>query len=141
MDCLKIFFGDNEVVNGEVLVLDQTQIKPKYKFKAKKGEYHTIIMVDPDAPYPTDAKFKYFLHWIVVNNTDTIVPFSPPAPPSDSKPHRYYFYLYRQKDKIDVNSIKAPAERKSFNLADFENKYNLEDVTHIHFKTGHKIEK
>lgn len=62
------------------------------------------IMYDPDAPYPQfyprlqnsppSATTKAYLHWIRQGGVD-VVPFTPPAPPIDSPPHRYIFVSYQ----------------------------------------------
>lgn len=140
MSDLKIFFGDHEVANGETLPFMMTQNQPKYKFHSRKDDLYTLIMVDPDAPYPENAKFKYYLHWIIVNNTDIVSAYHPPSPPADSNPHRYYLFLMRQKQRLDPESIEVPAERKNFPLTDFAEKYNLTDATNIYFRTGRNVQ-
>ena len=34
-----------------------------------KGAYYTLLMVDPDAPFPENPFLKYWLHWMVVDIT------------------------------------------------------------------------
>ncbi len=69
------------------------------------GEYHTLIMVDPDIPAEYEAfgsQSTPFLHMLVTNiregefsTGDVLRSYTGSAPPDDA-PHTYYFLLYKQ---------------------------------------------
>lgn len=59
-----------------------------------KKYLYTTLIVDPDAPYPSNPIYKYHLHLMIVNSSDIIINYYPPNPPIDSAPHRYYVLLF-----------------------------------------------
>jgi phosphatidylethanolamine-binding protein (PEBP) family uncharacterized protein len=132
MKFLRIMFDGREIKNEEKLNLQDTQKKPKIRLELQKNKLYTLMMVDPDAPSPTNPYLKYVLHWLVVNTTDTILPFNPPAPPAGSGEHRYYVFLFEQPKNIRI--IKTP-ERHKFNLNNFTNEYGLKPISYAMFRT------
>ncbi len=101
------------------MTLESVQKRPAIKFDFGDN-HHTLIMVDPDAPSRTNPIYKYYLHWMIVNNNETIIPFEPSTPPKNSGPHRYFFYLFEQPEKFNSNEFKKIyQERKQFNLNNF----------------------
>lgn len=92
---------------------------------------YTTLIVDPDAPYPSEPKFKYFIHLMVVNSSDIKIDYYPPHPPSNSLPHRYQILLFEQEKYIQIlNSKPYP----NFNLDNFIFKNNLVLVDKFEFK-------
>lgn len=94
--------------------------------------YYTLIVYDPDVPYPHSPERKTHLHALIVNmpNGDTrqgniIIPYQAPNPPRDSPPHRYYFCLYLQPSIIDTVGY------SDFNLNTFLLNFGLQRVAEI----------
>lgn len=70
------------------------------------------LQTDPDAPSRTDAKFREYRHWLVVNvqnndiaGGDTLFEFIGTGAPKDTGLHRYVFLIFEQTGKIDTSSI------------------------------------
>ena len=137
MASFKVYINGKEVIDGQTLPLQYAQTKPTFKFDRKNGERYTVIMVDPDAPYPDNPKYKYWLHWIVVNNDQEFIPFNPPTPPQDSNNHRYFFFLLKQKLIFEPKLEPLPG-RKNFNLTNFITEHDMDDIASVYFKTGHQ---
>ena len=136
MSDFKVFYEGKKVTKGELLPIDRTKNKPNLIFSKNRNDFYTIIMVDPDAPYPEKPIYKYYLHWIIINNNNEFAEYHPPSPPNDSKPHRYFFFLFKQKSILDPNLIQKIINRKNFNLDKFISENNLKDVAAVYFKTG-----
>ena len=92
-------------------------------FEIDLHEVYTLIMTDPDAPSRKDHKWSEYCHWIITgltaekanaqinvikkNSTKKgeldqeiatareLVPYTPPAPPKGTGPHRYVFALFK----------------------------------------------
>ena len=132
------------VHNGDHLPLNKVQTKPKINYKKQQGDNYTIIMVDPDAPAKNNPIYKYWLHLLITNNDQTIVPFEPPTPPINSGEHRYIIYLLKQKTIINKSEIKVSNDkngnikRNNFNLAEFIHDHKLEIVDSVYFITENK---
>jgi phosphatidylethanolamine-binding protein (PEBP) family uncharacterized protein len=95
-------------VSGKYIPIEKTQLKPSVSYRAEPDKSYALIMSDPDAPAAD------WLHWLIVDNKRTLVPYNPPAPPVGE--HRYIFYLCEQSHPLQ--KVKAPP-RKSFNTAQF----------------------
>ena len=96
----------------------------------RSGTLYTLLMVDPDAPYPKHPSEAYVLHWMIVNidgsnkrARDIPVRYKPPTPPRDSPSHRYFFFLYSQRRKLRPRRWK----RMRFDLDAFEEINDLGD--------------
>lgn len=137
MQNLKIYFNNTRVRNAKTVNISVTQTKPNIRFDRNQDDLYTIIMVDPDAPYPNDPKFKYFLHWFVVNNTEELMNYTPPNPPSDSDNHRYCVFVYKQEAKIYPDMFYSLG-RKNFNLMKFEELFYVTKIASGYFITGYK---
>lgn len=71
--------------------------KDKEKYK---NNLLTLIIVDPDAHYPSNPTEKYMLHNMVINNDEIVWIYKSPNPPMDSAPHQYFIRLYKQSNPI-----------------------------------------
>lgn len=98
---LKVYFGDVKIENDMDIDMAQVQMQPKIKFNIPANKYYTVLMVDPDAPSATNPTNKHWLHWMVINNNETVIDFQPSSPPKNSGKHRYYIYLLEQQSKIN----------------------------------------
>lgn len=137
---LKIALGNINIKNGDVLPFDATQIKPTIHVSNVPSKYYSIIVVDPDAPSRSNPKYKYVLHWLIINNSQEIVPYQFPTPPPNSGKHRYSFYLLRQDKKIDsdtldLKKIDGKFVRTNFNFSEFMADNNLEIIDLVIFET------
>ena len=61
-----------EVNLGNELTVEETQDEPEIRLAQLNGPWddsaeasYTLAMLDPDAPYRMDAKFRSFRHWVV----------------------------------------------------------------------------
>lgn len=95
---------------------------------------YTTLMVDPDAPYPSNPTAKYFIHLMVINSNDIIIEYYPPNPPADSEPHKYQVFLYKQEKYIQLNSIHETKPHGSFDLENFVKSNRLVQVDSFQFR-------
>jgi phosphatidylethanolamine-binding protein (PEBP) family uncharacterized protein len=135
--------------NGYIQIPNNTEIdfseiqstNPFVTFDTMPNTYYTLIMVDPDAPSPKCAHYRWVLHWLVVNITnfknmdgDVVANFMSPNPPAGSGLHRYEFYIFKQKSKLNVDKI---TDRHSFNFNNFVSVYSLgKSIAKTMFKTS-----
>lgn len=127
-------------INGNKIEYDKkydlnifTKNLPRINFTKESNKFYTIIMIDPDAPSRKKPIYKYWLHYLVVNNHKMIVDYYPPSPPSKSGEHRYYILVFEQQNIINdkLNII----DRKNFNCKQFVSKYGLKLVHKMKFIT------
>lgn len=135
MKQLPVYINNQLVQNKAILPFQNTQFEPQIKFNLEKDKYYTIMMIDPDAPSKTNPKYKYFLHWLVVNTNNEIVDFVPPSPPIGSGLHRYYICLFEQNGKIDIQIKNQIIERPRFNVDHFCQQHGLVLVGSTMFMT------
>ena len=71
LDMRVIYRNQIEVACGLAMRVAQTQGKPHVEMRGRSFELstdlYTLMMVEPDAPSPTNPSFKNFLHWLVIN--------------------------------------------------------------------------
>ncbi|KAI5649062.1 hypothetical protein M9H77_35067 [Catharanthus roseus] len=90
--------------------------------------FYTLVMVDPDAPSPSDPTLREYLHWLVTDIPATtgtsfgqeVVCYESPRPSMGI--HRFVFVLFRQ---LGRQTVYAPGWRQNFNTRDFAELYNL----------------
>uniref|UniRef100_A0A7N0U6K0 Flowering locus T n=1 Tax=Kalanchoe fedtschenkoi TaxID=63787 RepID=A0A7N0U6K0_KALFE len=118
-----------EVSNGCELKPSQVVNQPRvdvggYDFR----NFYTLVMVDPDAPSPSDPNLREYLHWLVTDIPATtganfgqeIVCYESPRPTAGI--HRFLFVLFKQ---LGRQTVYAPGWRQNFNTRDFAELYNL----------------
>ena len=103
---LKIIYNHNPIQYKDKLSIQEIVHPPILKFNKTVGKLYTIVMVDHDAPSADDPYNKYWLHWLVINNNEDMVPYSPPNPPMGSGPHRYFVYIFEQPNELYIQPIK-----------------------------------
>jgi len=135
MSSLEIYLHSKPINDGELFPLSYTLEQPTFNFNYGAGEYYTLVMVDPDAH--ADYPNRYYLHWMIINNNQIVVPFHHPSPPENTGVHRYYFYLFKQEKYLNHND-QPIGNRKNFDLKAFADKYHLKEITNIHFKTQYQ---
>ncbi|EXJ79478.1 hypothetical protein A1O1_08742 [Capronia coronata CBS 617.96] len=109
-----------------------------YESIATYNGSYVLLMVDPDARYPSSPNLRFILHWLqtdmtvaaqspdgtsqLVNSSAPRVPHLGPSPPTDSAAHRYIIYAFFQHANFtfpqnfeDFNAT----SRTNFNLPSF----------------------
>lgn len=132
---LTVFLNGNMIHNKDIIPYEQTQYQPELKFDIPANKFYTIIMVDKDAPRPDNPIYRYVLHWLIINNNETIMELKLPTPPINSGLHRYFIHLFEQQNKIKIEPIK---ERINFDLDFFIKKYMLKPIASNMFMTERK---
>ncbi|KAI3935338.1 hypothetical protein MKW98_027158 [Papaver atlanticum] len=85
-----------------------------------------LVMVDPDAPSPSDPNLREYLHWLVTDYCaysflgQEIVTYETPRPTVGI--HRFVYVLFRQ---LGRQTVYAPGWRQNFNTRDFAEIHNL----------------
>ncbi|OWM69000.1 hypothetical protein CDL15_Pgr025187 [Punica granatum] len=109
------FNPNRQVFNGHELFPSWVTSKPKVE-----------VMIDPDAPGPSDPYLREHLHWIVTDipgTTDAtfeVVSYEMPRP--NIGIHRFVFVLFKQKIR---QAVKAPTSRNGFSTRKFAEEYDL----------------
>ncbi|KAI4305469.1 hypothetical protein L6164_028834 [Bauhinia variegata] len=128
---------NREVTNGSELKPSQVANKPRVDIGGDLRTYYTLLMVDPDAPSPSNPNLREYLHWLVTNipgTTDAssgeeVVCYESPGPYLGI--HRFVFVLFRQPGR---QTMDAPGWRQNFNAREFAELYNLgSPVAAVHF--------
>ncbi|KAL3519629.1 hypothetical protein ACH5RR_017778 [Cinchona calisaya] len=114
---LIVHYGQKQVGNGCQIKPSQTANKPMVRVGGSRDRANlfTLIMVDPDAPSPSDPTFREWVHWIIVNIPEggdaaegkELVEYMRPQPPTGI--HRYIFGLFKQKGRIEKAKTLAEA--------------------------------
>nr|ATU06684.1 FT1 [Tulipa gesneriana] len=127
---LKVTFGTREVTNGRELKPSHVVNQPRVEIGGDDlGSFYTLLMVDPDAPNPSDPHLREYLHWLVTDIPGTtgpnygqeLVSYESPRPTSGI--HRFVFILFKQ--HLGRQSVYAPGWRQNFNTRDFAEIYNI----------------
>ena len=130
---LSVTFDRKKINHEEFIDLSLVQHEPTLKFDKIPGKLYTIIMVDPDAPSNSNPIYRNWLHWMIVNTTDTIAPFHPSNPSTGTGKHRYYFYLFEQKYPIKKNLTFS--SRQNFDLELFVKNNELKPISCVMYMT------
>ncbi|XP_010915452.1 protein VERNALIZATION 3-like [Elaeis guineensis] len=126
---LKIFYNNRQVLNGAELKPSAVVNKPRVDVGGDELRvFYTLIMVDPDAPNPSNPTSREHLHWMVTDipgTTDAtfgreIVGYESPSPVSGI--HRMVFALFQQ---LGRESVFAPEMRPNFNTRSFAREHYL----------------
>ncbi|KVI07873.1 Phosphatidylethanolamine-binding protein PEBP [Cynara cardunculus var. scolymus] len=146
---LSVSYNDREVNNGCELRPSQVVSQPRVDIGGDDlRAFHTLVrlvpissfvMVDPDAPSPSDPNLREYLHWLVTDIPATtgarfasnsisyklsvgqeVVCYESPRPSMGI--HRMVFVLFRQ---LGRQTVYAPGWRQNFNTKDFAEAYNL----------------
>nr|BAK40194.1 flowering locus T [Gentiana triflora] len=126
---LSVAYGQREVTNGCEFRPSQVVNQPMVQVGGNDlRTFFTLVMVDPDAPSPSDPTLREYLHWLVTDIPGTtsatfgqeIVCYENPRPSMGI--HRFIFVLFRQ---LGRQTVYAPGWRQNFNTRDFAELYNL----------------
>ncbi|KAF7834534.1 protein HEADING DATE 3A-like [Senna tora] len=124
-----IYPNNREVINSRELRPSHVLNQPRVEVGGDDlRTFYTLVMVDPDAPSPSDPSLREYLHWLVTDIPGTtgasygqeIVCYESPRPTVGI--HRYVFVLFRQ---LGRQTVYAPGWRQNFNTRDFAELYNL----------------
>ncbi|KAJ1270350.1 hypothetical protein BS78_06G047500 [Paspalum vaginatum] len=99
--------------------------------------FYTLVLVDPDAPSPSNPSLREYLHWMVVDIPGTtgtsfgqeLMFYENPVPRFGF--HRMVFVLFRQLG--GRGTVFAPDMRHNFNCRNFARQYHLEIVAATYF--------
>ncbi|KAJ4721673.1 Flowering locus T protein [Melia azedarach] len=126
---LRVTFGNKEINNGCELKPSQVINQPRVEIGGEDlRTFYTLVMVDPDAPSPSDPNLKEYLHWLVTDIPATtganfgheVVCYENPRPTVGI--HRFVFVLFQQ---LGRQTVYAPGWRQNFNTREFAELYNL----------------
>ncbi|XP_074321179.1 protein VERNALIZATION 3-like isoform X2 [Silene latifolia] len=126
---LRVTYNGRDVNNGCEFRPSQIVTQPRVQVGGDDlRTCYTLVMVDPDAPSPSDPNLREYLHWLVTNIPGTtgatfgqeVVCYESPRPSAGI--HRFIFVLFRQLGRQTVN---APGLRQNFNTRDFAELYSL----------------
>ncbi|XP_042503696.1 protein HEADING DATE 3A-like isoform X1 [Macadamia integrifolia] len=126
---IRVIYNSREVANGCDLRPSAVVNQPRVELGGNDlRTLYTLVMVDPDAPSPSEPNLREYLHWLVINipeGTTTnlgqeIVSYESPRPTVGI--HRLVFVLFRQ---VGRQTIDAPGWRQNFITRDFAELYNL----------------
>ncbi|CAA2975395.1 protein FLOWERING LOCUS T-like [Olea europaea var. sylvestris] len=126
---LRIVYADREVNNGWDFRPSQIVNRPRVEIGGDDlRTFYTLIMVDPDAPSPSESSLREYLHWLVTDIPATtgssfgqeIVCYENPQPTMGI--HRLVFVLFQQ---LGRQTVYAPGWRQNFNTREFAEIYNL----------------
>nr|AEU08961.1 flowering locus T [Litchi chinensis]AEU08963.1 flowering locus T [Litchi chinensis]AEU08965.1 flowering locus T [Litchi chinensis] len=126
---LSVSYNNREINNGCELKPSQIVNQPRVDVGGDDlRTCYTLVMVDPDAPSPSEPSLREYLHWLVTDIPATtgatfgqeIVSYESPRPTVGI--HRFVFVLFRQPSR---QTMYAPGWRQNFNTKDFAELYNL----------------
>nr|QLM02205.1 flowering locus T 1 [Bocconia frutescens] len=126
---LKVAYGSRDITNGCEFKPSLVVNQPRFEIGGDDLRiFYTLVMVDPDAPSPSDPNLREYLHWLVTDIPATtgagfgqeVVTYESPRPTVGI--HRFVFVLFRQ---LGRQTVYAPGWRQNFNTKDFAELYNL----------------
>nr|QLM02186.1 flowering locus T 1C_2 [Miltoniopsis roezlii] len=126
---LRVMYDNKEITNGTRLKQSAVVNPPTVEIGGgDELTLYTLVMVDPDAPSPTNPVNREYLHWLVTDIPgpmdasfgNEVVHYEGPRPQAGI--HRIAFVLFRQEIQ---QTVYAPGWRQNFNTRDFAAVYNL----------------
>ncbi|ERN20106.1 hypothetical protein AMTRI_Chr06g179300 [Amborella trichopoda] len=126
---LNVIYNSREVTNGCELKPSAVVHPPRVDIGGSDMRtFYTLVMVDPDAPSPSDPSLREYLHWLVTDIPATtgasfgqeILCYEHPQPTVGI--HRFVYVLFRQ---LGRQTVYAPSWRQNFNTREFAELYNL----------------
>ncbi|EAY80664.1 hypothetical protein OsI_35841 [Oryza sativa Indica Group] len=132
---LRVFYNSKEMTNGSELKPSQVLNQPRIYIEGRDMRtLYTLVMVDPDAPSPSNPTKREYLHWMVTDIPETtdarfgneIVPYESPRPTAGI--HRFVFILFRQSVR---QTTYAPGWRQNFNTGTLLSSTTSSRASHI----------
>ncbi|KAK8660257.1 hypothetical protein V6N13_051189 [Hibiscus sabdariffa] len=146
---LRVSYGTREVNNGVELKPSHVVNQPRVDIGGDDlRTFYTLVMVDPDAPSPSDPNLREYVHWSALSlylcmyKLVTDIPATTGAsfgqelmcyesPRPTVGIHRFVFVLFRQ---LGRQTVFAPGWRQNFNTREFAEHYNLgQPVAAVYF--------
>ncbi|XP_061369439.1 protein VERNALIZATION 3-like [Gastrolobium bilobum] len=134
---LRVVINNREISNGCQLRPSQLVNRPRV---AVDGEdlrtFYTLVMVDADAPSPSNPILREYLHWMVTDIPATtnasfgreLLFYESPQPSAGI--HRLVLVLFKQ---LGRDTVFAPEWRHNFNTRNFAEINNLATVAAVYF--------
>lgn len=121
---LQVFYhGVNIKKIPQPIPVSKIQDRLDVTFQGHPNEYYTLLVYDPDAPYPENPTLSPYLHYLAINilgcylkTGQVIIPYMPPQPPQDSEAHRYLVQVYHQKNGRIGETLDIVTNRENFPL-------------------------
>ncbi|XP_015943302.1 protein MOTHER of FT and TFL1 [Arachis duranensis] len=131
---ITVIYGSKQVANGCEIKPSLAADKPHVQILGSSNNaahLYTLVMVDPDAPSPSEPSYREWLHWMVVdipNGSDVtqgkeLVTYTGPCPPVGI--HRYVFAVFNQSNEGPTTQIGPPNGRPNFNTRQFASQHYL----------------
>ncbi|KAJ0986448.1 hypothetical protein J5N97_004804 [Dioscorea zingiberensis] len=126
---LRIIYSGRTVVNGAELRPLAVAGRPRVEIGGDDFNiFYTLVMVNPDAPNPSNPTQREYLHWLVtdipaaegLDSGRELICYESPNPTSGI--HRMVFILFRQ---LGRDTVFAPLMRHHFTTRNFSQQYNL----------------
>ncbi|XP_059454583.1 protein MOTHER of FT and TFL1 [Corylus avellana] len=126
---MSAYFGPKHVTNGCDIKPSMAVNPPKMTLSGHSDELYSLVMIDPDAPSPSEPTMREWVHWIVVDipggtnptRGKEILPYVGPRPPIGI--HRYILVLFRQKAPLGL--VDQPGSRANFSTRLFAGQLDL----------------
>ncbi|KAK3159801.1 hypothetical protein QOZ80_1BG0051260 [Eleusine coracana subsp. coracana] len=127
---LRVFYNGRRIMNGADLRPSAVSARPRVEVGGiDLRQSYTLVMVDPDAPNPSNPTLREYLHWMVtdipgttdVNYGREVLCYEGPRPPAGI--HRVVFVLFKQMARGVVDS--PPLLRHNFSTRDFALQHDL----------------
>ncbi|KQK18033.1 protein FLOWERING LOCUS T [Brachypodium distachyon] len=135
---LTVMYDGRPVFNGMEFRSPAVSLKPRVEIGGDDFRVaYTLVMMDPDAPNPSNPTLREYLHWMVTDvpasTNDSfgreIVTYESPNPTMGI--HRMVLVLYQQ---LGRGTVFAPQVRHNFNSRSFARRFNLgKPVAAIYF--------
>ncbi|KAG9447122.1 hypothetical protein H6P81_013250 [Aristolochia fimbriata] len=125
---LRVTYNSRHVTNGCEFKPSGVVNPPRIAIGGSDSTFYTLVMVDPDAPNPSDPTLREYLHWLVTDipaegsaaDGQEMICYESPRPFSGI--HRFVFVLFQQ---LGPQTVYAPGWRQNFCTRDFAELYNL----------------
>ncbi|KAL0442846.1 UNVERIFIED_CONTAM: protein MOTHER of FT and TFL1 [Sesamum latifolium] len=131
---LSLHYGIKHLCNGIDINPISAAQRPRLlitgSVAAAPPNYYTLVMVDPDAPSPSEPTFREWLHWLVIDIPEgsdasegkEVMEYMGPQPPTGI--HRYVFVAFKQNGLMKTVR-RRPVERGHFNTRQFASENDL----------------
>ncbi|KAI3456353.1 hypothetical protein Pfo_013016 [Paulownia fortunei] len=126
---LTVQYGAKDIGNGSEVKPSLAADRPRVHIRGSPN-YYTLVMVDPDAPSPSEPTLREWLHWLVIDIPEgsdasegkEVMSYTGPQPPTGV--HRYVFAAFKQQGLVETVRRK-PMERGLFKTRRFASENEL----------------
>ncbi|XP_066313555.1 protein FLOWERINGUS T 1-like [Miscanthus floridulus] len=121
---LRVSYNGRRLINGSDLRPSAVAARPRVEIGGTDfSQSYTLVMVDPDAPNPSNPTLREYLHWLVTDIPGTteiehgreVICYESPRPPAGI--HRVVFVLFQQMVRGSVDQ--PPLLRHNFCTRNF----------------------